>query len=31
MKALLKTAKHARYVVGSMSAVMFAVSSGSGF
>ena len=31
MKSLYKTAKHARYVLGSMSAVMFAVGAGNGF
>jgi hypothetical protein len=31
MKSLVKSAKHAKYVLGSMSAVMFAVGSGNGF
>jgi hypothetical protein len=31
MKSLLKSAKHAKYVLGSLSAVMFAVGAGNGF
>ncbi len=31
MKSLLKSAKHVKYVLGSMSAVMFAVGAGNGF
>lgn len=31
MKSLVKSAKHAKYVLGSLSAVMFAVSSGGSF
>lgn len=31
MKSLLRSAKHARYVLGSLTAVMFAVGGGNGF
>lgn len=31
MSSLVKSMKHARYALGSLTAVMFAVSSGAGF